>query len=65
MCDRCGIPLALIIEGANRHDMKLIAATLDAQSYERPEPTVEQPHNLCLDAGYDYDVIYADLYERG
>jgi putative transposase len=65
LCDRRGMPLALLIEGANRHDMKLIAATLDAQSYERPEPTVEQPHNLCLDAGYDYDVIYADLYERG
>ena len=65
LCDRRGIPLALVIEGANRHDMKLLAATLQAQSYQRPEPTVQQPQNLCLDAGYDYDVIYADLYERG
>jgi putative transposase len=65
LCDRRGIPLALMIEGANRHDMKLLAATLDCQVVERPEPTVEQPQNLCLDAGYDYDIIYADLYERG
>src|SRR5205085_6445482 len=45
LCDRRGIPLALLTLGANRHDMKLVAATLDAQSYERPEPTVEQPQN--------------------
>jgi putative transposase len=65
LCDRRGIPLALVIEGANRHDMKLVGATLDSQVIEQPEPTVEHPQNLCLDAGYDYDVIYADLYERG
>jgi putative transposase len=65
LCDRRGVPLGLMIEGANRHDMKLLSATLDSQVVERPEPTMEQPQNLCLDAGYDYDIIYADLYERG
>jgi len=65
LCDRRGIPLALVIEGANCPDMKLLAATLDSQVLEPPEPTMEQPHNLCLDAGYDYDPIYADLYLRG
>lgn len=65
LCDRRGIPLALVIEGANRHDMKLVSATLDAQGYERPEPTMEQPQNLCLDAGYDYDPVYGDLNLRG
>lgn len=45
--------------------MKRLGATLDSQVVERPEPTIEAPQNLCLDAGYDYDVIYADLYERG
>ena len=65
LCDRRGIPLALVIEGANRHDMKLLSATLDSQIVERPEPTAERPQNLCLDAGYDYDPVYADLYLRG
>jgi putative transposase len=23
---------------------------------QRPEPTVERPQHLCLDAGYDYDL---------
>ena len=65
LCDRRGVPLALVIEGANCHDMKLLSATLDRQIAPRPEPTMEQPQNLCLDAGYDYDAIYADLYLRG
>lgn len=65
MCDRRGILLALVIEGANRHDVKLLSATLDHQIVQAPSPTVEHPHNLCLNAGYDADVIYAELYERG
>ena len=35
-------------------DSKLLAATLDSVSIERPEPTPAQPQGLCLDRGYDY-----------
>jgi hypothetical protein len=45
--------------------MKLLSVTLDSQVVERLEPTMERPQNLCLDAGYDSAIIYADLYERG
>ncbi len=38
-----GIPLAVTVEGANRHDM-----------IERPQPTEEKPQHLCMDKGYDY-----------
>jgi len=65
LCDRRGLPLALAIEGANRHDSKLLFPTLDAQCFDRPEPTVAAPQNLCLDAAYDHDPIYGELYERG
>lgn len=65
LCDRRGIPLALLIQGANRHAMKLVSATLHAQGYPRAEPTMQHPHNLCLDAGYDYDCVYGDLSLRG
>ncbi len=50
-----GIPLAVVVAGANRHDMKLLAETLDAVVVERPEPTEEVPQQVCLDKGYDYD----------
>jgi putative transposase len=48
-----GGPLAIVIAGANVHDTKLLAATLDAIIVERPQPTPEQPQHLCLDKGYD------------
>jgi putative transposase len=51
--------------GANRHDMKLVRATLERLVVERPAPTPEQPQGLCLDAGYDYDEVYAILQEFG
>lgn len=52
-----GIPLAVVVESANRHDMKLVQSTLEAIPVERPEPTPEQPQGLCLDKGYDYDEV--------
>jgi putative transposase len=51
-----GLPLAIVVAGANVPDMKLAAPTLDAVVVVRPEPTSEQPQHLCLDAGYDYDL---------
>ena len=54
LTDGQGIPLAVVVAGANRHDMKLLAATLEAVVIERPEPTGETPQHLCADKGYDY-----------
>jgi putative transposase len=48
-----GGPLAVVIAGANVHDTKLLAQTLDAIVVARPEPSAEQPQHLCLDKGYD------------
>ena len=52
-----GIPLAVAVEGANRHDMKLVKSTLEAIVAERPEVTDEKPQNMCMDKGYDYEVV--------
>ncbi len=48
-----GGPLAVVIAGANVHDTKLLAQTLDAIIVERPQPSAEQPQHLCLDKAYD------------
>ncbi len=53
------------MEGANRHDMKLVRATLDSIVVDRPEATAEEPHGLCLDKGYDYDEVRETLAEFG
>jgi putative transposase len=48
-----GGPLGATIAGANVHDTKLLAATLEAIVVERPLPTEEKPQHLCLDKGDD------------
>jgi transposase len=49
------VPVGLAVEGANRHDKKLVEATLESIPVGRPEPTEEEPQGMCLDKGYDYD----------
>jgi putative transposase len=52
------MPLAVMVAGANRNDMKLVEATLEHMMMTRPAPTEEHPQHLCLDAGYDYETVY-------
>ncbi len=52
LTDEKGLPLAVVLSGANTHDVKLLAETLDGVIVLRPEPSDEAPQNLCLDAGY-------------
>ena len=60
-----GVPLGLAVEGANRHDMKLVCETIESIVVERPEPTAEQPQGMCLDKGYDYQEVRDILAEFG
>ncbi len=60
-----GVPIGLVVEGANRHDMKLTRPTIESVVAERPEPTPERSQGMCLDAGYDYDEVYEILKAFG
>jgi putative transposase len=51
--DEQGGPLGAVIDGANVPDCKLLEETIEAIVVDRPEPTPEEPQNLCLDKGYD------------
>ncbi len=48
-----GGPLAVVIEGANVHDTKLLEKTLASIVVKRRKLTWVQPQHLCLDKGYD------------
>ncbi len=50
-----GIPLAVVVDGANRHDMKLTEATLKNLMVKRSKSSTTQ--GLCLDKGYDFDEV--------
>ena len=52
LTDENGLPLAVVLSGANTHDVKLLEDTLDHIVALRPEADEEHPQNLCLDAGY-------------
>ncbi|QEH33076.1 hypothetical protein OJF2_65160 [Aquisphaera giovannonii] len=43
----------MVIAGANVVEQKLLAETIEAIVVERPEPSADEPQNLCLDKGYD------------
>lgn len=57
LTEGAGLPLSVVIAGANRHDLKLARSTLAAIGVPRPRPTAEQPQGLCLDKGDDYDEV--------
>ena len=52
LVDARGIPLSIIVSGANTHDVKLLAKTLEAVVCKRPQPRKWKPQHLCADAGY-------------
>ncbi len=59
------MPVGLAVEGANRHDMKLVRTTIESIVVERPEATEDEPQGMCLDKGYDYDEVREILEEFG
>jgi putative transposase len=61
LCEGHGLPLAVVVAGANVPDMKLTAPTLDALIVSAPG----EPAQLCLDKGYDYDLSRYAATTRG
>ena len=60
-----GLPLAVVLAAANRNDMIVAAATLDAIVLPRPSVDEAHPQHLCLDAGYHYPAVLEAASERG
>jgi hypothetical protein len=60
-----GVPIGLAVEGAHRHDCKMVQETLASIPIARPEPTPDTPQGMCLDKGYDYDAVRDLLAEFG
>jgi transposase len=48
-----GVPLSIIVTGANRHDVSQLAAVLDGRIVSPAKEEVEE--HLCADAGYAGD----------
>ena len=57
-----GVPIGWAIDGANRHDLRLLAPTLDAVTMRGLDLDIETLH---LDRGYDANTVRDDLATRG
>ena len=66
LVDARGVPLGVAINGANRHDMKLLRETLHSVPVNSPPIKRRGSRiHLCLDKGYDYPVIRRWLQSVG
>ena len=50
--DGRGVPLSLVVTGANRHDVTQLEAVLDGVVIKRANPPKRRHKHLCADAGY-------------
>lgn len=53
LTDAKGIPIGVVIAGANVHDKWLVESTLNAIGIRGPRGP-RRPKHLCMDKGYDY-----------
>lgn len=59
--ESAGIPIGWAIDGANRHDIKLLGPTLDTVTARGLDLDIETLH---LDRGYDANTVRVDLTDR-
>ena len=65
LTEASGVPVGLAVDGANRHDMKLVRATVESVPVDRPLPSPEHPQGMCLDKGSDFAEVRRTLDEFG
>ena len=65
LVDGNGIPLAIVLDGANRHDMKLVERTLEAQQLVPTDLAQGKQRRLCADKGYGYEEVRQILQAWG
>lgn len=52
LVDARGLPLSIIVTGANRHDVTQLEPVLDTVAVARPKASTRAPQHLCADAGF-------------
>ena len=65
LTDGRGVPLSIVIAGANAPDMRLAKETLDGIPVPRPHPQRKRRQHLCLDKGYAFASVTGAANRRG
>ena len=64
LIDGRGVPIGVAVSGANVHDRKLLAATLDSIPVRRPKPKRRKRQHLCLDKAYTGEAAEREVRRR-
>ena len=64
LVDARGVPLSIIVTGANRHDVSQLVPTLDALIVPRPAVAPRARQHLCADAGFVGAAAAQDMRDR-
>jgi putative transposase len=59
-----GVPLSIVVTGANRHDVTQLEIVLDSIVIKRPEPAADKLHHLCADKGDDGKPAHQSIVDR-
>ena len=65
LTDGRGVPIAVVISGANAHDQSLADETLRGIPLRRPKSAGRRQQHLCLDKGYAGEPIQRLVTKRG
>jgi transposase len=65
LTEASGVPIGLAIDGANRHDCKMVEETIESIPVVRPKPTRQKSQGMCLDKGYDSQEVRDLVKEFG
>ena len=52
-----GLPIGLVVTGANRHDKTQVETVLESMPVPPPLPSADAEQHFCADKGYDYDDV--------
>ena len=63
--DEKGVPLGIVLVGANRHDVSQLEAVLDSKITHQPDTAKAVSENLCADAGYVGEQADAIIRKHG
>jgi len=64
--DQEGIPLGVLVVGANVHDSRLVGLTIENnRDFVSIFEICADVHHLCLDKGYDYQRVCEEVYTYG
>lgn len=65
LVDGRGVPLSVVVTGANRHDVTQLRIVLESIVADRPEPTDKNKQHLCADKGYTGEPALEIIVLRG